>query len=75
MMRLTMQTYHRWIWQNPNWPHWSFDSTAIQSSLAQARQSFGVLLGKADVIGLEGLQPEIVVTLTQEAISLKLGSI
>ena len=67
-----MQTYHRWIWQNPNWPHWSFDPLAIQSSLAQARQSIGILLGKAEVIGLEGLQPQIVESLTQEALTTSL---
>ena len=54
-----MQTYHRWIWKNPDWPVWTYDSATIQSSLAQARQSFGVLLGKAEVIGLEG-QPQSV---------------
>ena len=67
-----MQTYHRWIWQNPDWPVWTYDSATIQSSLAQARQSFGVLLGKAEVIGLEGLQPQIVETLTQEALTTSL---
>jgi Fic family protein len=47
----------------------TFDAQQIQPLLAAARQSQGVLLGKAQMIGLEGLQPHIHDSLTQEALT------
>jgi len=64
-----MNSYQRWIWQLPEWPALTFDAQRIQPLLAAARQSQGVLLGKAQTIGLEGLQPHIHDSLTQEALT------
>jgi len=64
-----MQSYQRWIWQLPEWPAMVFDAQAIQTSLAAARQSQGLLLGKAQSIGLEGLQPHMGEALTHEALT------
>jgi Fic family protein len=64
-----MDSYQRWIWQLPEWPALTFDAQRIQPLLAAARQSQGVLLGKAQAIGLEGLQPHIHDSLTQEALT------
>jgi len=64
-----MDSYQRWIWQLPEWPALTFDTQRIQPLLAAARQSQGVLLGKAQTIGLEGLQPHIHDSLTQEALT------
>ena len=64
-----MESYQRWIWQRPEWPSLEFDAQRIQTSLAVARKSQGILLGKAEIIGLEGLQPHIRDSLTQEALT------
>ena len=64
-----MYSYQRWIWQRPQWPALTFDAQRIQPLLAAARQSQGVLLGKAQAIGLEGLQPHVRDSLTQEALN------
>ena len=64
-----MKSYQRWIWQLPEWPSLVFDAQQIQTRLSEARKSQGLLLGKAEMIGLEGLQPHIRDSLTQEALS------
>ena len=64
-----MKSYQRWIWQLPEWPALAFDAQRIQAPLAAARTSQGFLLGKAEAIGLEGLQPHIRESLTQEALT------
>ena len=64
-----MKSYQRWIWQLPEWPSLAFDAHQIQQHLATARKSQGLILGKAEMIGLEGLQPHIRDSLTQEALT------
>ena len=64
-----MKSHQRWIWQLPEWPSLVFDSHQIQQYLATARKSQGLILGKAEMIGLEGLQPHIRDSLTQEALT------
>ncbi len=64
-----MKSYHRWIWQLPEWPALVFDAQRIQARLAAARKSQGLLLGKAGMIGLEGLLPHIRDSLTHEVLT------
>jgi hypothetical protein len=64
-----MKSHQGWIWQLPEWPALGFDAQRIQAPLAAARTSQGVLLGKAEAIGLEGLQPHVRDSLTQEALT------
>jgi Fic family protein len=64
-----MKSYRRWIWQLPEWPSLVFDAQQIQTRLSEARKTQGLLLGKAEMIGLEGLQPHIRDSLTQEALT------
>lgn len=64
-----MKSHQRWIWQLPEWPGLVFDAQRVQDHLAAARNAQGVLLGKAEAIGLEGLQPHIRDSLTQEALT------
>ena len=64
-----MESYQRWIWQLPDWPSLEFDAQRIQACLGSARKAQGLLLGKAEMIGLEGLQPHIRDSLTQEALT------
>ncbi len=64
-----MDSYQRWIWQLPEWPALAFDAQRIQPLLSAARTAQGLLLGKAEAIGLEGLQPHVRDSLTQEALT------
>lgn len=64
-----MESYQRWIWQLPQWPALTFSAQQCQETLAKARQAQGRLIGKARVIGLEGLLPHVRDALTQEAIT------
>ena len=64
-----MHSHQRWIWQLPEWPSLVFDAHEIQRQLAAARKSQGLILAKAEVIGLEGLLPHIRDSLTQEALT------
>ena len=64
-----MESYQRWIWQLPEWPSLVLDAQRIQTRLAAARKSQGLHLGKAEMIGLEGLQLHIRDSLTQEALT------
>jgi Fic family protein len=64
-----MKSYQRWIWQLPEWPSLVFDAQQIQTRLSEARKTQGLLLGRAEMIGLEGLQPHIRDSLTQEALT------
>lgn len=43
----------RWIWQSPRWPALTFDAARLTQPLARARQAVGVLIGKAETIGLD----------------------
>ena len=64
-----MESYQRWIWQLADWPKLTFDAEQCQSLLVKARYAQGLLLGKAKVIGLEGLQPHMRDALTDEAMT------
>ena len=64
-----MKSHQKWIWQLPDWPALRFEAHQIQATLSAARHAQGVLVGKAQVIGLEGLQPHVVDALTQEALT------
>lgn len=41
-----------YVWQQPQWPHWTFDNETISIVLAQARLQQGRVMGKAQAIGL-----------------------
>ena len=44
----------QYVWQRSSWPAWKYDRQALAGSLAQARLSQGVVLGKAQAVGIEG---------------------
>ena len=64
-----MKSHQRWIWELPEWPSLVFDAHRIQPLLAAAKKSQGLILGKAEMVGLEGLQTHIRDSLTQEALT------
>lgn len=64
-----MESYQKWIWQHDRWPSLTLDAEKIQPLLANARHSLGLLLGRAQAIGLENLQPQVMETMTWEAMT------
>jgi len=40
------------VWQQPAWPLWRYDLTALSAPLSQARLAQGTVIGKAQAIGL-----------------------
>jgi Fic family protein len=55
MMRKSMNTAHPllYIWQQPDWPQWRYDHDALALALSHAHQQQGMVLGKAQAIGLD----------------------
>jgi hypothetical protein len=51
-----MKSYQLWIWELPEWPSLVFDAHRIQPLLAAAKKSQGLILGKAEMIGLSSLR-------------------
>ena len=45
---------HLYVWQRPTWPAWKYDRLALSRILAQARLRQGLVLGKAQAVGMQG---------------------
>lgn len=45
-----MQTPHKWIWQQADWPHFRWDEAALSPLLARARLAQGKALGAARLL-------------------------
>jgi len=43
----------KYVWQNPDWPNFTWDSKVLLSRLGLARKNQGQIIAKADLIGLE----------------------
>jgi Fic family protein len=52
----TIATKTRYIWQQPDWPHFVVDMADIAMDLEQARQEQGRLMGHLQSIGLDAAQ-------------------
>jgi Fic family protein len=50
-----MDSSPQWIWQCADWPHFRVDLNLLMPLLSQARRAQGILLGKAQSIGLQQL--------------------
>lgn len=59
-MRILMNTAHTatYIWQQPDWPIWRYDASRLALALAGARQQQGIIIGKAQAVGLSLSQNE-----------------
>ena len=53
------QARARYIWQQPDWPRFRIDTSALAADLQQARLQQGILLGQLQAIGLPGLLLEV----------------
>ena len=55
-----------YIYQNENWPHFTWDETKILTLLAQVKLAQGLLLGKMQNIGFAMQDNALLQTLTEE---------
>ncbi|TAH45072.1 MAG: Fic family protein [Betaproteobacteria bacterium] len=53
----------RWIWQHPDWPHFTWQTEALAPLLRQVTLAQGTLLGRA-----QGFEPELRVEFTLDAL-------
>lgn len=60
-----MQTYQPYIWQNSNWPHFTYDLTQFQTLLQEIRYQQGLLDGIC-----EGLSEEHLLEMQSETLAL-----
>jgi len=60
-----MQTYQTYIWQNSNWPHFTYDLTPYQSLLQEIRYQQGLLDGIC-----KGLSEEHLLEMQSETLAL-----
>jgi len=58
----------RYIWQQPDWPHWQLDATALAEPLAQVHRAQGRLMGRMAGLGLAQREQATLQVLTQEVI-------
>jgi Fic family protein len=58
----------RYIWQLPDWPHFTYDSAALASPLAQVHRAQGQLMGRMAELGLAQREQATLQVLTQEVI-------
>jgi Fic family protein len=59
----------RYIWQMPDWPHFTFDAAALAEPLAQVHRAQGVLAGRMAELGLAQRDQATLQVLTQEVIT------
>ena len=58
-----------YIWQDPDWPKFRWDSDAVLDALADAKYRQGVLAGRMSSIGFDLSRQAVLHTLTEEAVS------
>ena len=44
---------YRYIWQQPEWPHWAYDPKRLMPLLAQVHQAQGLLRGRLHGLGMD----------------------
>ncbi|MDR1683926.1 MAG: DUF4172 domain-containing protein, partial [Elusimicrobiota bacterium] len=55
-----------YIYQNKNWPHFTWDKTAILNLLAKVKLEQGLLLGKMQSLGFKIKDEALLQTMTEE---------
>jgi Fic family protein len=58
----------RYIWQLPDWPHFTHDATALAAPLAQVHRAQGLLMGRMAELGLAQREQATLQVLTQEVV-------
>lgn len=57
-----------WIYEHPNWPHFTWDSSALSAKLAELRYRQGLLLGRMASLGFDLQQEASLTVLTNEIV-------
>lgn len=57
-----------YIWQQSNWPHFTWDSARLATLLAGARHRQGLLLGRLNGLGFDLRQEATLTAMTQEVV-------
>ena len=60
--------YKRYIWQQYNWPHWTYDLKRLARLLAQAHQAQGNLLGRMHDLGIDFRDKASLQVLTEDVL-------
>ncbi|MDI1338446.1 Fic family protein [Polaromonas sp.] len=58
----------RYIWQSSDWPHFSYDASALAAPLAQVHRAQGQLMGRMAELGMTQREQATLQVLTQEVI-------
>lgn len=66
---MTQESVQKWIWQQPDWPHFSWQDAQIQPLLRQVRLTLGILLGKASTVSAQVSPQAALDTLLQNIIT------
>lgn len=59
----------KWVWQLSEWPKFVYDGKLLAPALAEAHWMHGMLAGKSQTIGFEGVQQIALDALVDEVIS------
>jgi Fic family protein len=57
-----------YVWQNPNWPQWRFNTSALIPLLAQVHQALGQLLGRMRDQGISSQSQATLEALTEDVL-------
>ena len=66
---MTQESIQKWIWQQPDWPHFVWQDAHIQPLLRQVRLTLGILLGKASTVSAQVSPQAALDTLLQNIIT------
>ena len=58
-----------YIWQQPDWPRFRWDSDAVSNALADAKYRQGLLTGRMSSIGFDLSRQAVLHTMTEEVVS------
>jgi len=58
-----------WIWQRKGWPNLQVDAQAYVASLSEARKQQGILLGRIQALGFEGVSEATLDSWAKEALA------
>src|SRR5882672_7353547 len=57
----------QWVWQQPDWPNFTFDMKVVAPVLSKARSTQSRVLGKAQALGLANLGTALAEIWVEEA--------
>lgn len=58
----------QYLWEQPGWPHWRFDTSALAEPLARANRALGLVLGRVADVGLPTKTQAALASLTEDVL-------